>query len=897
MTRKKRILDYLIDLCNKTPGGATTQQISEQLNISRPNVSNDLNLLVKEGAIAKNNARPVYYFVNQEKTAQTVNESATDDPFTWLIGYQDSLQKQISQAKAAIIYPPRGLHTLLTGETGTGKSLFAHLMYNYAVAQHRLKENAPFIVFNCADYASNPQLLVSHIFGHAKGTFTGADKDKAGLLSEADGGMLFLDEVHRLPPEGQEMIFYFIDTGTWGQLGETRRNRKADILLVCATTEDPGSALLSTFLRRIPITINLPDLASRIPEEQVDLLKFLLNIEAARIGCTITMDADSAKSILGASFAGNVGKLKSTIQSVCAHFFVEKRHQQDELDIRFEQLALDIKTGIFNLKRNNDYLARLQYALGDIITMLPDAISAKQALDINKNDNPLRMYDFIDNKINFMLEQNFTDSDINRFITSEINNYIDVKIPRTRQLFDHGLDKKTLAFCQSLKAEIELQMGKEFGDNFLFSLGYHLANLIHNRSHPHSNTWTRRYRVSKLEEYDSALTIKKRLEDEFRIEINEDEVAYLTILLSSLVIREKEKLIHVIVATHGDVIASNMVDIARTLIAEDNISAVNMPLDIRPNQAIAQIKDTILATPNARGFLLLVDMGSLLHAGDIIAQDCRIAVRTLDMVSTPLVIEALRRTSILNAELDDIYFSLLHFKGYGANQHRELPVQDKPLAVLAICSSGEGIAKKLQSLLRSVLDEINRNDIHIINLSADEMFSRRQNLLSEYQVLLSVGVVDPELNLPHIPLTEFFSQQGELKFQTVIGGSYIKPAKADNPVTLTKLTEQYLQDFLVFLNPKKAVPIVMSFIQMIKERRHLEDQGTGLLNVCVHICLALERSVRNETITYNKQNREEFLASPVMAVYQAANDTLENKTGVKLSDDELLYIIDMLEKK
>ncbi|MFK3707831.1 sigma 54-interacting transcriptional regulator [Klebsiella sp. NPDC088457] len=897
MTRKKRILTYLADLCKKIPGGTTTQQISETLKISRPNVSSDLNMLVKEGVISKSNTRPVYYFVNTELISEKVSSPAIDDPFTYLIGYHDSLQKQISQAKAAIIYPPHGLHTLLTGETGTGKSLFARLMYNYAIARRLLKEQAPFIVFNCADYASNPQLLVSHIFGHAKGTFTGADKDKPGLLSEADGGMLFLDEVHRLPPEGQEMIFYFIDTGTWGQLGETKRDRRAEILLICATTEDPSSSLLSTFLRRIPITINLPGLANRLPEEQVELLKFLLKIEAARIGCTITIDADSAKSILGSSFAGNVGKLKSTIQSVCAHFFVEKHQQQQMLDIRFEQLALDIKTGIFNLKRNNDYLARLQYSLGDIMTILPDAIPAHPALSINKNDSPLRMYDFIDNKINFMLEQNFTDSDINRFITSEINNYIDVKLPRMRQWFDHGLDKKMLLFCQSLKTEIELQMGKEFGDNFLFSLGYHLTNLTRNHTHSPGNSWIRRYRVNKLPEYDSALTIKKRLQDEFSIDIHEDEVAYLTILLSSLVIREKEKLIHVIVATHGDFIASNMVDIARTLIAEENISAVNMPLNIRPNQAIAQIKETILATPNARGFLLLVDMGSLLHAGDIIAQECRIAMRTLDMVSTPLVIEALRRTSILNVELDDIYFSLLHFKGYGANQHREQPVPDKPLAVLAICSSGEGIAKKLQSLLRSVLDEINRSDIHIINLSADEMFSRRQSLLSEYQVLLSVGIVDPEFNLPHIPLAEFFSRQGELKFQTVIGSSYVRQNRADNPVTLTKLSEQYLQDFVVFLNPKKAVPIVMSFIQVIKEHRRLEDQGSGLLNICVHICLALERSVRNETITYNKQNREEYLSSPVMAIYQTANDMLENKTGVKLSDDELLYIMDMLEDK
>ncbi|NRX13523.1 transcriptional regulator with AAA-type ATPase domain [Clostridium beijerinckii] len=81
-------------------------------------------------------------------------------------------------------------------------------MYQYSKYIKKLPEDAPFVVFNCADYANNPQLLLSYIFGHIKGAFTGADKEKEGIVEKADGGILFLDEIHRLPPEGQEMIFY-----------------------------------------------------------------------------------------------------------------------------------------------------------------------------------------------------------------------------------------------------------------------------------------------------------------------------------------------------------------------------------------------------------------------------------------------------------------------------------------------------------------------------------------------------------------------------------------------------------------------------------------------------------------------------------------------------------------
>ncbi|KFN90945.1 NtrC family transcriptional regulator [Tetragenococcus muriaticus PMC-11-5] len=120
-----------------------------------------------------------------------------------------------------MLYPPKGLHTIIFGQTGTGKSMFAECMYQFAIQIKSIAKSAPFISFNCADYAQNPQLLFGHIFGVKKGAYTGADSDSTGLLAKADGGILFLDEIHRLPPEGQEMLFSFIDKGVYRPLGES----------------------------------------------------------------------------------------------------------------------------------------------------------------------------------------------------------------------------------------------------------------------------------------------------------------------------------------------------------------------------------------------------------------------------------------------------------------------------------------------------------------------------------------------------------------------------------------------------------------------------------------------------------------------------------------------------
>ena len=85
-----------------------------------------------------------------------MDENKVKNPFEFLIGSDRGLKNQIEQAKAAIMYPPNGLHTLIVGETGVGKTLFASMMYNYSKFTKVFKEDAPFIVFNCADYYNNP---------------------------------------------------------------------------------------------------------------------------------------------------------------------------------------------------------------------------------------------------------------------------------------------------------------------------------------------------------------------------------------------------------------------------------------------------------------------------------------------------------------------------------------------------------------------------------------------------------------------------------------------------------------------------------------------------------------------------------------------------------------------
>lgn len=271
---KKIDLTYetLVKLYNQKNKGITAEEIADQINIQRSNASSYLNILCKDNKVQKLNTRPVVF-----KPVMTNNLTAfnydTKNVFN-IIGHDKSLKISIEQAKAAIMYPPNGLNTIILGPTGVGKSMFANLMYKYAVEMKKLSADAPFITFNCADYANNPQLLMSELFGVEKGAYTGAEKGKDGLLKKADRGILFLDEVHRLPPEGQEMLFTFIDKGVFRKLGSTEKIISAKVRIIAATTEEPKSSLLDTFIRRIPMTIKLPPLAERTLKERYELINY-----------------------------------------------------------------------------------------------------------------------------------------------------------------------------------------------------------------------------------------------------------------------------------------------------------------------------------------------------------------------------------------------------------------------------------------------------------------------------------------------------------------------------------------------------------------------------------------------------------------------------------------------
>lgn len=200
---------------------------------------------------------------------------------------------------------------LILGESGTGKDLIAR-----AIHAHSQRCDKPFVAINCA--AIPEQLLESELFGHKKGSFTGAIKDKDGLFRVADGGVLFLDEIGNLTTGLQVKLLRVLETQEFTPVGSTIPI-KVDVRLIAATNADLEEDVKANrfradlFYRLKVLPIHMPSLSER--REDIPLLAehFLQRLADKHNTVAKKLSPDAVKLITAATWPGNVRELENTI--------------------------------------------------------------------------------------------------------------------------------------------------------------------------------------------------------------------------------------------------------------------------------------------------------------------------------------------------------------------------------------------------------------------------------------------------------------------------------------------------------------------------------------------------------------------------------------------------------
>lgn len=938
MKRKDRIYQFVKSASNEFTKrdiengmGITTKEVSDTLNILRSNVSKDLNLLVREGKLKKIDGRPVRFVplesvrhqpltvhvpsykeekpeqkgVTQEVFDYSVKESR--DIFQSIIGAKGSMKNAVDQAKAAVLYPPKGLNTLITGPTGSGKSFFAHAMFKFAQSHELIDPEKELVVFNCADYANNPELLMSYLFGYAKGAFTGAASEKEGLIQQADNSMLFLDEIHRLPPEGQEMIFYFMDTGKYSRLGETGKSREASVRIVCATTEDPKSTFLDTFMRRIPINIHMPSFKERPVLEQLDLLKLLTGLEANRIQRKITLTEDVVKGLIASVGYGNIGQLKSTIQLVCARGFMNQL-SKEEISLTVKDIPDSIQSHLVGLSSNRQQMTEMSNYLEAKITVSPN--EPFYTMEMDAYELPYNIYDIIGDKAALLEAEGLDQESINQYISTDINVHLKsfyrnhgFSLQTESKLAD-VVNKEVIEFAHQMAALVNQSLSVSMKQNFIYAMSLHISSLLNKINSGEERKMNSRIREMAMDyskEYEVASLIKDKIGEVFQVTIPENEVYYLTVLLVSLKEEKSAGEIGVVIATHGNSTASSMARVAEDLLNIRGVSAIDMPLDMSPTVVYERIRQAVIDVNQGSGVLLLVDMGSLATFESSLEKDTGISVRSIDMVSTPMVLEAVRKASLVDADLELLHESLLKFSGYsnhlpkGHTNERNQVV--KPPIILAICASGEGTARKIKEIIEKPIKQGNKAVIEVKTCSVVDMDTKVVEWNKHYSILATTGVADPKLSAPFIPLERFIEGDSEALIENIISESVLYTTDtASDETKAREMIQIFLQENYTFLNPVKVLDPLWKFAKGCAQLKTDHSEAYAFhINLILHMAGVIERLIHQDSLTSSETHLFDVENSLTKDVEYLIS-LLERDLAISIPEEEYSYILYFITK-
>ncbi len=253
--------------------------------------------------------RRCFYVAELEREYHDMQRSAGPDSFEGILGSSAQMRGVFALLRKVA---PTSAPVLLLGESGTGKELAA-----LAIHRRSSRKDAPFVPINCNAIPEN--LLESELFGHEKGSFTGAHASRQGLVESAEGGTLFLDEIGELPAVIQVKMLRFLQERTFQRVGG-RKDLKSDARIVAATNADlkqlmsEGKFREDLFFRLSVVAILLPPLRERGDDIGLLANEFLQRFATQNGKKALSFAPDTLRAINLHPWPGNIRELQNAIQ-------------------------------------------------------------------------------------------------------------------------------------------------------------------------------------------------------------------------------------------------------------------------------------------------------------------------------------------------------------------------------------------------------------------------------------------------------------------------------------------------------------------------------------------------------------------------------------------------------
>ncbi|VEA57314.1 sigma-54 dependent transcriptional regulator [Salmonella enterica subsp. enterica] len=876
--------------------GFSAMAIADSLRQKRSIISHHLNNLHREQRVVKVNSRPVLFLPvealrRHHRLAVRQGDYASiqalcaerQDSLELLIGAQGSLQESLRQCKAAISYPGAGLPLLLRGPTGTGKSFLARQLWQYAIEQGILPPEAPFTVFNCAEYANNPELLTSKLFGHAKGAFTGADRAVSGLIETSNGGVLFIDEVHRLPPEGQEKLFHFMDNGTWRRLGESSDERSATVRLIFASTEDLEKHFLATFIRRIPVIVKILPIAERGQYERLAFIHHFFRREAQRLHHDLSLDSEIISQLMQETLEGNVGGLENLIRNICASAWTFGQRDDGVLEVKAGQLPDRLLMEVpFTVPQTAERV--MIYREGGVFPRVS-----------GQHQEYLRLTENICGLCEELAQENISARTFDKLVYQNLTLYLDALMnkesPRARQ-------DKRLRFIEDVGKAIAAHYDLELNAEFAYLTGRYLTSLP--LTPVEASPSVRHVMLRWLEEAPGlAQRVAQKLLDvinnKYDLLIDTLDRLVVAAIVSNAIDATSGGKVKALIIAHGYSTASSIAGVANRLIGEKIYHAMDMPMEVAFSDVSRAIVDYLQHTDTRAGVMVLIDMGYTKEIADALLSVIHGPLVVVDNVTTRLALNVASEIA-LQKNIEQIAEEIVPL-----NQSRWdvfWPAQKKARALLVTCITGIGTAFKFKNLMEK--SQLTDFDINIIVCEYTRLKNSRMaaSLLNQYEVIAVVGTIDPQLvGVPWVGIEELLGEQGYAHLSQLLSG-YLndKQIALINKNMVREFSLHNVVNSLTILNANKTIGHIETIIAEWQNTLGFSFNNNLIISLYVHLSCMIERLVMRNEITHYK-NMTEFNErhGEFIAMVNHSFQRLKILYNVALPVAEIGYIHDIFE--
>lgn len=821
--------------------GVSTKVIAEQLEMDRTLVSRHLNQMVDKGRILKAGTRPVLYHTMIEKEEVVVSSHDQNetkcDAFDKLIGARGTLHFGVEQCKSAVLYPSGGLPILITGLSGVGKSYLASLIFQYAQAEGIVDKNANFIIFNCADYANNAELLSSKLFGHKKGTFTGADESNDGVIAQANGGYLFLDEVHRLSPEGQEKLFLLLDKGIYQRLGD-KNYHEVKVRVICATTEDPKAALIDTFLRRIPITVHIPNFASRDLSERLELIQSFYALESRTFHKNIQVSKKVINFLLSNKFPGNIGEVKNIIKVSCAN--ASRKNMGDYVSVDIDDLSNEINRNI----EIHDYFC-------DEVLEVKDQNQNSLQVAGNTNCACVKETMSIIADINQCLKEyqhkHIELEEMEKTIRLDVNRISDVLY------FRNNISSQALyytLFANHVESALKL-LEKTYGLKYYGNTVKMISSILIAFSREkefcnHDYVVLCRETLERLKQNNNLKynfvtnRLLQYLADTFSFSYGVLEELYLTLYIYSMIANNNHNDINVVIVAHGYSTASSIASVVNQMHSNYIVESFDMPIDMEPLDIVKKINSYAKHLNKEKGTIFLVDMGSLFDIYSLVKDSFNGEVVVINNITTQL---ALAVGSMVNQgrSIIDIVDEVI---SNSEIKYKYFERKGKKKAIVTTCASGIGTAYKIRDMIKKCIVG-NQQTIEIISCDYFTLKNMGKNseIFKKYDVQLIITTLGLKVDdVPTMLFSDMFAAANEDKVREVFASLYDEENVDEIMNNLMKmLTLENVISRLIILNPNRVIDNVDAILNEVKQRFNINLDSNLKLTLYIHIAIMIER--------------------------------------------------------